>query len=656
MLENEVEKLKLDREHVRAIDAEYETKYFQANGPDIPSSPPEPEKKNTLSVPNNRLPRMPSFLSENSEGTEALRSLYLPHNRTYSNSTLPKLQEESIASGMNSPRLSNLSESSFVSIYGEKVHPNSPEEHSQERNQRLAPSAVEKWVDDRPLPIITPTRPQTTNQFRSITRVMESPLQRLEKLEKTLQKHNASGTLHPSSSDSNEKRKSRELKKVLIQPSIDIQQQGLPPTPDTISTSTLRHYQNSDDALRVRNGTFFNSTSTFTNAPSATHSAYQSAIAARPRSAGETVTSKREGRGWDTETHDDLTTDVASISSLTSDARSLSMERARPSMIEAPDLFTFGGVDWERERGYNNEPSRISSSRWEELRRSSMVDGERRSDDMFLPPQSHAQHPSESFNGGSGYQDRAPPNLDPPVSSSTRYPPDRRSSIGATMKLRKSNPNSGSSGSSQAASPIPGRGKQDERGLGEQQQQQHPEGKKSKLSALRIFMRNSESHKGGGELSPGLKGSMSAGNGFQYPAPVQSQSCNVRSAQGGLRVEGRPSHLNEAVTINESRATPPPIRRNRVGNGGMREPYYRPSSAGSGQIRRVGALAFDGAAEERERQEIQREFGGVGKLRRGSVGPGGGEGEGGEKGGHATTGGGGRKWGFLGRTGSTRRN
>ncbi len=262
-----------------------------------------------------------------------------------------------------------------------------------------------------------------------------------------------------------------------------------------------------------------------------------------------------------------------------------------------------------------------------------MMGGEQRSDDTVLPPPSQVQYESQSFNTTNRYHGRGLQGIDPPLSSSTRLPPDRRSSIGATVKLRQSNPSAGSSGSSQPASPNPGKGKPDEKdlGLGEQ----HQEGKKSKLNPLRIFMRSGESHRGSGEPSPDLK---SAESGFQHPAPAQHQ--------------GRPSHLNEAVTINEARATPPPIRRNRVGNGGAREgPYYRPSSAGAGQVRRVGALTFDGTAEEedRERQEIQREFGGVGRLRRESVGPGGGE-----KGVHVSAGG--RKWGFLGRAGSARRN
>jgi len=546
-LEDKVESLMKEREVVRNFDVQYESSYFRPSHYETSSSPPTFTDKKTEAA----MARMPSFLSEQSEGAEALRSLYLPSNQSYSDATLPKLlEEEEVPDRMDSPRLSLLSESSFLSIYGEKAVPLDQDEEL-ERTHRKS-SSVEKWIDDRPLPIATPARRK--NQYLSINDVVESPLQRLEKLKLTLERNNSSVTSArlelERSTSMKEPRKPRDaLRRVVTDKNSFDHQQGLPPTPDTISTSTLRHYQNSNDALAqdAHERTFFNSTSTFP-VPIATRNIYQSTVSVRPRSAGETITSRREGHGWDTETQGD---------EFSSNASTFSAEQFnRSKQIDPPDMFTFGSFgddqdgNWGRDMMFNNDSASQlpphNASRHIQLRRNSVAEHPRSDDTITNRPMTRY---NETQYGTS------------PIDTSPRPdPPDRRSSLGAATKLRKANGSNSSGQATVGNSPMSTKA---------------PDtiGRKSRF-ATRLFGRS--------ETSPAV-------STFQQPSTKTKTSA------------GRANHLEGGYEDDDlARATPPPIKRNRESN----LPRYRPSSAGAGMpqntLRRGSAFEFggDGAGDE----------------------------------------------------------
>lgn len=578
-LEERIEKLLEEREMVRSVDAEYGSKYSHQAVEGPPSSLSEYKEATKPARPPNVVLRMPSFLSDNSEGTEALRSLYLPHKHSFSETTLPKLEEEGSVDLMNSPRLSLLSESSFLSVYGEKpsdldVVGDVEEPPTPTRRHRKS-SSVEKWIDQRPVPEATPIRLSPgllprKNQFLSINDVLESPLQRIERLQRQLQK-----AQQPDRSASvQEKCRPKDvLRRVFTDKTSFEHQQGLPPTPDTISTSTLRHYQYSNDTLAqdhedAKEQSFLNNTSSFP-VPGLTYNTYQSALSMRPRSAGETVTSRREGHGWDTETQEDLT-ETGSIESTASTY--CHQQNSHPKRVMTPELFTFGRDDrddlggWGRDMMVNAEPHlpvhRSRHHTLRALRRSSVVDHPR-SDDTVVPSTALTRYDEESLQRPT------------PIDTSPRpHPPDRRSSLSAVSKLRKSNHSSNTSTTATAGSSP------------------SSPAKKSRLpNSLRIFGRSETS---------------TASNISQeLPQPL------AHSMQRPKNVGRSYSYLDhgDLREQEEDRATPPPIRRNRTHVGSA----YRPSSAGTGTARRPSQFGYDGAGDENDMKASP------GHGRRGSV-------------------------------------
>ena len=600
-----------DREGVRAIEAEYESGYFR-NSHQMSGSPPE--KPNRSQVETRGVARMPSFLSEQSEGTEALRSLYMPHNRSHSDATLPKLLEEAATEIPDSPRLSVLSESSFMSVYGDKRLPQVSDEAEEEvdsppRTHRKSLS-VEKWIDERPARNATPSKSVRSdgirkNGFLSINDVLESPLQKLEKLRHTLERHN---TRLPERSRSlmegerlkpEDKRKPREpLHRGFTDNSSFEHYQALPPTPDTISTSTLNHHQNSNETLGQQahwnDQTFLSSTSSVPG-PDHSYNSHRSTTSLRPRSACETVTSRREGHGWDTQ--EDLT-ETASLSS-TASASACSAQPQRKAIMP-PTLFTFNDLDnrdemagWGRDMMFNNEPNlpAHTASRYNQLRRSSMVEHPR-SDDTIIANNRTAQYSEQSsIQYGLAPIDTSPrPNL-----------PDRRSSLSATVKFRNATPNRSLNDSARASasSSIP--------------KDRSTESKKSRLAIPRLFTRTEST---------------------QPVAFLQRPKGN-----GGRSLDYFDGAQREPEAYEEeemARATPPPIKRNRG-------PAYRPSSAGEGAMRtRRGSVGYDGAGDKVETKRISVDFGTGAKdvVEEGNAG---------------AKHGGQRKWLGFGRTGSLRR-
>ncbi|TVY35021.1 hypothetical protein LSUB1_G006784 [Lachnellula subtilissima] len=504
-LEEKVDRLMKEREGVRSFEADYESTCFRPSHDDeLPSSPPRFDDQLR---PQKSVPRMPSFLSEPSQGVEALRSLYLP----YSESTLPNLTEDSLDGSpdhIGSPRLSVLSESSFISVYGEKKFQlDVPEDEAELPRRHRRSTSVENWIDERPVPDVTPVKPTRNpalqrKEYLSINDVLESPLQRLEKLKHTLEK--ANGSLVSTQAPSSKGKRKASMPRLLSTDTHSFDRQHtLPPTPDTISTDTLRHFKNSNDAMlqhRKASGTFLNSTSTFP-----TTRQYQSDMSLRPRSAGETITSRREGHGWDTETQEEFT-ETGSISSTNSTYNGTSSYQRPTRARTPPDLFSFGGGGdaWGRDVRYNDS-SRLPphpAHRFENIRRSSMANHPE-SDDTVVAYQSQ-------FTG-----DERPEVQHPLNSPSQPYPPDRRSSLAATTKLRKTAPPNNPSTATAASSPLPS-------------PEKDTANRRSRFST-RFFIRP------------------------EKPPMMRSQSY---------------------VADEEARATPPPIRRNRT-----QAQIPRPSSA-----------------------------------------------------------------------------
>jgi hypothetical protein len=422
-LEEKIDKLTKERTVVRSY-AQYESDFLHRSrerdgrgSQDPDSSPPQRNgpgnatstNPTQISVASKSIGRMPSFLSEQSEGAEALRSLYLGNDHS-SHLTLPKLPGETNSKddpeevdAMDSPRLSILSESSFLSVYGDKglavdaldLNDGADQGSPTVRRHRKSIS-IEKWVDERAKAAKTPPRPSTSkaissryDQYPSILNVLESPLQRLEKMERKLSRHNVSvrlfsqpmftevrngGSRHDDQTDREAVRKT--------EMTTFAHQQALPPTPDTISTNTLRRFKNSNDTLgrgaaEEEQEPELEPLDRLSNAPS-----YDSASNARPHSAGETVTSRREGHGWDTVTQSEVTEtnsglDVELLSTF-DPWIAMGKEKRRPR-VQPPAMFTFAGEDeekWGRDIMFNcdngNQLPRLkngySSNREEEPR------------------------------------------------------------------------------------------------------------------------------------------------------------------------------------------------------------------------------------------------------------------------------------------------
>ncbi|PNH42561.1 hypothetical protein VD0004_g4774 [Verticillium dahliae] len=399
LLEARVEKLVEEREMVRQV----ETAGYLADM-DASLDAPTPKARAAdlarLEEDVRKLNRMPSFVSEKTETTANLRNVYLG---TRGNLTLPKLTEgladtDPGRAGMVSPSLSVLSESSFASIYGEKE---SDDRYLQNDIEGVRPHAGSRAYsnpsDLASMPrsrTVTPSRgPRSgsfsrsgSGQYQSITDVIEqsSPLQRLERLEGYALNGASPSTdkvaRTRSQSQSKTKQEKREaLRRVMTdapspngRPHFD---QALPPTPDTISTSTLRRFKNSSgDTLVQQPNTTTNERSFLASssqragekpepvpehnggapimAPSATTTRYEADLAhhghgrplkpqPRPRSADESTISHRKSKAWLQENGDE--DDNASIMSLESSLDIWMQQGKEPKQVgrTSPDLFGF---------------------------------------------------------------------------------------------------------------------------------------------------------------------------------------------------------------------------------------------------------------------------------------------------------------------------
>ncbi|KAK6844694.1 hypothetical protein PG995_014804 [Apiospora arundinis] len=292
-LENRVGELLLEREMVRQVEADGTYRHSRDNESELDepaaSTPKVQRFPGTLPVDDDKvLDRMPSFMSERSAHTENLRNVIL--NNKSSIFHLRKVSQSSAdpseLARVTSPSLSVLSESSFMSVYGGKdKYPADAQSHPMDFS--------DDKVDDLPMPEKQPSwecqkqggsASRTGNgAFKSSTAFssplqslgalvdMPSPLQQLERLESRL----ASGEIRrpsiASRGSSNSikmssparhsqaaahvktKQEKREaLRRVMTSTPTDrdlAAARMLPPTPDTVSTNTLRRFHNSNDTL-----------------------------------------------------------------------------------------------------------------------------------------------------------------------------------------------------------------------------------------------------------------------------------------------------------------------------------------------------------------------------------------------------------------------
>ncbi len=372
----------------------------------IPSSPPEvriyvqhastPVKKHRRNhSAASSIVRMPSFITDPSVDTEALRSLYVSTEgylpRDLSMSSLPRLDEDN--TGMNSPRLSILSESSFVSVYGKKNKSNNYNgldyeesdynDTPQKKSQNAKRNSVDQWVAERSrthhekesqMARRTPANRsekggRRKSQFLSINDVVIQPNQRTQQLFRTLTKRNA-----PAIAARMAQRQPNRSQ--LSVPSTEASYEArskegnpyrgnrkLPPTPETISTNTLQQqysdsqYNNSNATLQT-NVTLPGNPKGYTRrrAPSVDDSILsqgrdklerpagrpQAMRLSRPRSA-ESITSKRTGHGLDTATQSEITESMSQYSTeLGSEITSKGLwpTNAKPRQNSTPVIFT----------------------------------------------------------------------------------------------------------------------------------------------------------------------------------------------------------------------------------------------------------------------------------------------------------------------------
>lgn len=274
MLEANVEALAKERQMVRQVEADGFYGSPRLDSQRQPSTPKVGKHESTPATDDVKEVRhMPSFLSVGSANAENLRNVYLgTKGSVVSLENIVEGTPETAAAINNalvSPALSMLSESSFVSVYGQK---NPGKAVPLRRDDPLPLSLDGGAVKNEPRPVNrTPsgkhnerpkqhsprpgsvTRISSPGQYQPISSIMcGSPLQRIEKLDPSFQQRRQ--TPRPSSrssrdastvSRSNSRRVKDEKRQGLRHVSTESPggaslNEQLPPTPDTTSSSTLQ--------------------------------------------------------------------------------------------------------------------------------------------------------------------------------------------------------------------------------------------------------------------------------------------------------------------------------------------------------------------------------------------------------------------------------
>lgn len=183
-LEARIELLLREREMVRQVEADRAliTKLAASqaaagtNGSDMTNV-----HDNASNGHGRNLARMPSFLSERTENTENLRNVYLGAQGSIL--SLSKTDPRAENGGFNSPNMSVLSESSFISVYGTQTTPHGLASPNAENDSRPDDGAGKGGRRSLSLSMhdSTPTRPSAKEAIENGETT--SPLQKLEKLE-----------------------------------------------------------------------------------------------------------------------------------------------------------------------------------------------------------------------------------------------------------------------------------------------------------------------------------------------------------------------------------------------------------------------------------------------------------------------------------------
>lgn len=219
------------------------------------------------------LARMPSFVSVRTEFTENLRSVYLDTQASFL--SLSKTDSRMNNNGFVSPSMSVLSESSFLSLYGQKTDDisSSPPDIPRHAQGRLGPNGQRSV--SLPVAEFTPSRSRWVETTRSTgddkeainAGSMSSPPQRLERLadspsikQAVIQTASSGKDVdrpptvrpikpQPQLRSSTSRDRPRPARKSVSDEAVG-SQQALPPTPDTMSSSMINHGRNQNDSSR----------------------------------------------------------------------------------------------------------------------------------------------------------------------------------------------------------------------------------------------------------------------------------------------------------------------------------------------------------------------------------------------------------------------
>lgn len=282
-LEGRNELLLRDREMVRQLDADSSliSQLIQSPPSALVNHGTTPKSHdNSLPAGKHDLARMPSFVSERTENTENLRNVYLDTQANFS--SLSKTDSRRGNNGFVSPSMSILSESSFLSIYGQKTAPENSSPPDIPRNAQSRLGSNGQRSVSMPTGNFTPSKPQRSDRpgdRDDIKRLVEtgdttSSLQKLEELEDLI---NTTPTGHGAPQTTvarNEVEKPMTVRPIKPQPLLRVRnskeqalptrktlseepfanQPALPPTPDTMTGSMIGRSQTWGDTPR-RGGT-----------------------------------------------------------------------------------------------------------------------------------------------------------------------------------------------------------------------------------------------------------------------------------------------------------------------------------------------------------------------------------------------------------------
>ncbi|KXH51827.1 hypothetical protein CSAL01_06286 [Colletotrichum salicis] len=595
-LEAQVETLLKEREMVRMVDAAGFLALDDLESR-LRSPTPKPRVADLARLEDDAktLNRMPSFLSDYTENTENLRKVYLSSRGSLL--SLPRLNTEGVdetdprrGNGMTSPSLSVLSESSFVSVYGEKedqdrmIVADADEPHSMDGTlphsgppRKASYGSDQSKIQRPPTTMSTrssrPSRSRSTGrapgpgQFQSLHDIIDhtSPLQKLARLDHTYLDSQPAQDSSPMAGRGQSQKQMKDakheaLRKVTTDTPDSRPGEGLPPTPDTISTSTLRRFKTSDDTLSKQRavsdqhsyrsvsrgtskddeGEHGGGAPVFQHPPSSAFAGHEEPASAhyfdsrpplipRPRSADETTISNHREMEWDS--------DGDSMHSLDSSLDIWLQQGKDPKYIaqqrsESPDLFSFplSGGGWNTAGMFGSSGGAFE------------VPG--------LPPPHH--NPAEDVLFQDGAQPLPPPNRRSSLGAKTGQTSSKNMPING--KLRKSPSRSGSRRNSvdaqmiQLAEAVANSPQHDSKTGARVKDSHYPPSSTAAPRGHRLnFFRRSI----GGSTAPSPVQQTPA---VEPPAPTPTQAAPM----------GVPSRMQRNHPGEEDRtsATPPPILRN----------------------------------------------------------------------------------------------